>query len=383
MPRILLGQLTSNGDCLYATILARQIKRDYPGAHLTWAISSLCAGMIRGNPDVDDVWEVPMSGWEYEEILWRVFEREALRRVLRGEFDHAFLSQIMPNNYRNYDGTIRPSILRNYGKPITVSIENVLALGSEERANVEAFAKDTHLDDHPHRILFECSCKSHQSFITPDLAQEVAEHVYAALPDATVIFTTHLPMVLRHRQSRYAGRLSLREVAGLTHHCTLFVGAGSGGTVVASSTASRRLPTIQLLRGSTSVFASIKHDFEYFGLPADHVLEMTREAPADIAAAIVVACREGMASAQPRFEDRIAPRFGFYRDSIRAMLLDRSRYIEALESLKVTVSRYGPVPELREFGRSEIAPNLARDPDWFFAHRRDTARSILAELGLE
>ena len=31
MTRILLGQLGSNGDCLYATIVARQIKKDFPG----------------------------------------------------------------------------------------------------------------------------------------------------------------------------------------------------------------------------------------------------------------------------------------------------------------------------------------------------------------
>lgn len=28
--RILLGQLFKNGDCLYATVLARQIKKDFP-----------------------------------------------------------------------------------------------------------------------------------------------------------------------------------------------------------------------------------------------------------------------------------------------------------------------------------------------------------------
>lgn len=383
MERILLGQLTSNGDCLYATIVARQIKHDHPGAHLTWAVSSLCAGMVRNNPDVDAVWEIPMTGWEYEEILWRVFEREAVRRLLRSEFDRAYFSQIMPNNYRNYDGTIRPSLLRNYGKPITVPIENVIVLDLDEVSRVEAFASAAGIKEFEHRILFECYCKSHQSFITPDLAQEVAEHIYSALPAATVIFSTHLPMKLRDARSRYAGGLSLREIAGLTHHCTLFVGAGSGGTVVAGSTASRRLPTIQLLRGSTSVFASIKHDHEYFRLPSDHILETTREAPTDIAAAIVAACCEGIAPAIARFEERIVPHFSFYIDSLREMLLRRGRYIEALESLGVTLGRYGPVPELREWGRAEVAPNLTRDPDWFHAHRRETARALLAALKFE
>ena len=43
---ILLVQLFSNGDCLYATTIARQIKQDYPGCKLTWAIASFCKDII-------------------------------------------------------------------------------------------------------------------------------------------------------------------------------------------------------------------------------------------------------------------------------------------------------------------------------------------------
>ena len=37
--KVSLVQLDANGDCLYATTIARQIKQDYPGCHLTWWIS--------------------------------------------------------------------------------------------------------------------------------------------------------------------------------------------------------------------------------------------------------------------------------------------------------------------------------------------------------
>src|SRR5512138_3038540 len=40
--RVLLGQLEANGDCVYATTVARQIKTDNPDCHLTWAIGSRC-----------------------------------------------------------------------------------------------------------------------------------------------------------------------------------------------------------------------------------------------------------------------------------------------------------------------------------------------------
>ena len=74
MLRILLGQLGSNGDCLYATILARQIKHDFPDCHLTWAISSLCRPMIEQNPDVEKIWEVPVNSWSGQEFMWEAFE---------------------------------------------------------------------------------------------------------------------------------------------------------------------------------------------------------------------------------------------------------------------------------------------------------------------
>ena len=62
--RILLGQLGSFGDCLYATTVARQIKVDFPECHLTWAIGSPYRSILDNSPDVDDIWEVPFSSRE-------------------------------------------------------------------------------------------------------------------------------------------------------------------------------------------------------------------------------------------------------------------------------------------------------------------------------
>lgn len=51
--RILLGQLGSYGDCLYATTVARQIKQDFPGSTLTWAVGSMYADVLDQNPHDD------------------------------------------------------------------------------------------------------------------------------------------------------------------------------------------------------------------------------------------------------------------------------------------------------------------------------------------
>jgi hypothetical protein len=149
--RILLGQLGAHGDCLYATILARQLRRDYPSAFITWAISDRSSGLLANNPDIDEVWEIPVDR-DSMPVIWSVFEREADRLYARREFDHIVLSQIWPNNLQNYDGTVRPSILRSYGRPITVPIENVIRLTDDELERTEGYALQNGLAAFRHRI---------------------------------------------------------------------------------------------------------------------------------------------------------------------------------------------------------------------------------------
>ena len=84
--RILLGQLASNGDCLYATTVARQIKHDYPGCHLTWAIGSMYRHILDNNPDVDEIWEIPLSNISDMFDTWQRFEAQALERKKNRRF---------------------------------------------------------------------------------------------------------------------------------------------------------------------------------------------------------------------------------------------------------------------------------------------------------
>jgi len=382
MKRILLGQLTANGDCVYATILARQLRHDNPAAHITWAVSTQCAGLLKNNPDIDETWEIPVQGWNAHELIWRIFQREAVERSLRREFDEILLSQIWPDNARNYDGTVRPSILRSYGRPISVPIENVIRVTDEEAETVDAFVRENSIEGFEHRILFECSSRSGQSFVTPDLAQDIADKIYAVLPNATVIFTTSEPMTLRDERSRYAGALSLREIAHLTHACSLFVGAGSGCTVLATSTAAKKLPFVLLLKADTSVFASFAHDFAYFGIDHPGIVEMTDEDPARIAACVALVASEGAAPALQELGGTIPVTFDHYGEVLERTLLRQQRFLDAARSLMTTADRYGWTEDLIRLGEDRIAPVLARDPSWFFANERafgDKFRAALAE----
>ncbi|MES1991057.1 MAG: hypothetical protein V4441_08915 [Pseudomonadota bacterium] len=376
--RILLGQLGAKGDSLYATILARQIRHDFPDAEITWAIFDQNAELLENNRHINNVWKVPLGDRSRTAMMWDVFEREAMRRMIRREFDRVVFSQINPSNFQNYDGTVRPSMLRAYGAAITVPIENVIDLTDNEISRVEDFVRDEGLDKFQHRILFECTAQSGQSFVNTDIAQEIAAKLYERLPDATVIFTTHLPMKLRDDRSRYAGTLTLRETAHLTKHCTLFVGSGSGGTVAASSTSSKALPMIQLLKKSTSVYASFAHDFEYFGITDRTILEMTNENPAHIADCFARVCRDGINKAFDEFDSRIAVKFDHYFKSIEKNLLFRHRYLDGGRSLMATAKRYGWTKDLITFGAERLLPNFRLDPSWLFPDAKHIADELHA-----
>ena len=377
---ILMGQLGNNGDCLYATIVARQIKHDFPDCRLTWGIANKCRTIPVNNPYVDDIWVFPAIKGEDMPAMTRNFMQQALRRTQSGEFDRVIYPQIWPDNFRNYDGTVRPSLLRNYGAPITVPIENVLCLTGEEQENVANFVKREHLLDYDHRIIFECASTSGQSFVTPKLAKLVAACIYDVLPSTTVIMSCKQTMAADDPRTKWAGVLSLREIAALTRAGTLFVGSGSGCTVAATSTAAMPLPMIQLLLKGTGVFASFSHDFRYYNLPNDHIVEMTNEAPEVIADAIVTACTQGIAAARAGFHVELDQDFEFYTQLIHTNLLIEMQFIDAAQSVMTAVGRYGWHPQLVKFAREKILPNLQADAQWHLESGRATALQFAQSL---
>jgi hypothetical protein len=376
--KFLLGQLANNGDCLYATILARQIKHDYPDAHLTWAISSLCVQVINNNPYVDEVLEVQVSDSTQQHAAWDSFEQEVFRWQNGSSlYEHVIHSQIWPNNFRYFDGTIRPSILRAYGKPITVAIDNDIYLDECEIANTDKFVKNHGIDAYQHCILFECASKSGQSYITPDFALKVAKLVVNEISDACVILSSHQSIDTDNYRIIDGSALTLRENAELTHHCSQFVGCGSGLTVVVTSGVAKQLPNIQLLIEDTSVYASFFHDFEYWGKSSNHFTEMTDVDESHVAAAIVTTCLEGQEPCREKYHKPSRLSFGFYESLIDKCLIKNQKYIDAARSIQITSERYGWHPELLKLAKNKIAPLVRLDPTCRFLPVAEEAELFL------
>ncbi|XZN93587.1 MAG: glycosyltransferase [Microcoleus sp.] len=352
--RILLAQLGSNGDCLHATTLARQIKHDYPNCHLTWAISSMCRSMIEGNPFVDEIWEVAARNWSEIVAAWYDLEKEVQVRLSRGEFDEVFLTQVSPNNYQNYDGTTKASLFRGYPKPITVPIQNILRLRSDEIERVRNFAEQHNLLKRSHVILFEYTSSSSQSFVKPEYALSVARWLLSRLPDCTIILSSHIKITTGDTRIIDGSVLTLRENAELTKYCSLLIGCSSGVTQIALTDWAKPLPMIQLLLASTSVYASIAHDLEYSQQSSEQVLEMTACPIEQVVECAYTALIQGFSAARSRFNQQIPLHFDFYLTLIRQALLQNEQYVKAARSLLYTAERYGWHEQLKTFVKTEL-----------------------------
>ncbi len=115
--KILLIQLFSNGDCLYATTVAKQIKADYPGCHLTWAIATFCKNIIDENPFVDaviEVRDVPKNDLR----AFRQLKNKYRQEKDAGLWDEVFITQNMDENLAYYDGCIRPGVFMHIHTPL-------------------------------------------------------------------------------------------------------------------------------------------------------------------------------------------------------------------------------------------------------------------------
>jgi ADP-heptose:LPS heptosyltransferase len=309
--KILLGMLVANGDCLMATVLAKQIKKDYPGCHLTWAISNLCRQVIENNPDLDAIWEIQLADKKAgEKEGWFSFQREALQKKETGEFDEIFFTQIYPSNVHNYDGTTRGTIYHAYPHPVTADARPVLRLYDDEIKKIFLFAEQNQLNKYKHVVLIECSAFSGQSFVTPEWALAVAGALVQQFNNLLVIISTHLKLDSPHDRIIMGNRLSLRENAELTKYCTLIVGCSSGITWMATTDWAKQLSMIQFLkRGIGFTFASVAYDHQYWGLDNSQIIETTNEGINDAVELISDVLNKGIVACKPEYHQELRPRF--------------------------------------------------------------------------
>lgn len=315
--KILLVHLASNGDCLYVTAIARQIKKDYPGCHLTWIISNLCSQVLINNDDVDKV-----ETWEVKSVkdalfdAWYDLQQKLNSPGFKEQYDHIFKTQFFPENIHLYDGTIRSSLLRSYPNYKSMPVTPHLRLTGHEISNAEKFVLENNMSSFKKVVLFECTPGSGQSFINPALAIEISQKLTEIFPDMVVVLSTHLPLDTHHERIIVANTISFRENAQLAKHCDLFIGASSGITwLLTSDWIEKPIPSIQLLSVAKGIsFASVKYDFDYWGLDHGHIVEIFTPGVQRVIECVKLYYSHGMAACLERYNEKVKPNPFFIKD---------------------------------------------------------------------
>jgi len=304
--RVALVQLAAYGDCLFATLVARQIKRDHPGCHLTWVIGDKFASILDGNPHVDAVHKIVLSSRaEAFSSGWEKAKTWVTDQVRMGNLEKAYFTQIFPDNLRYYDGLIRTTIYGAYGKPITGPHLPEVFLTEAENRNVADFAVKHCLREFKHVFLVECGPGSGQSPMTPARAEALAHAVEKHNPEVVFLMSSSETLVRPSPQVVDASSLTYRENAALARHCTGLIGCFSGITVLTTSTAGKALPMLQILRKSTGAFrwGSVAMDFRRVRLDESRVIEMAEPSDTRIISCIEKWLSESHSAARGQFHE--------------------------------------------------------------------------------
>lgn len=273
--KILLAHLNSNGDCLYATVIARQIKEvDYPGCHLTWAVNNWSKQTILLNPSVDEIWEVPTEKSLTSKKEWDTFVKIAEAKKQSGEYDEIYYTQIIGKNIMHLNGDIRDSIYKNYPHHITVSQQPVIKLSAPETENVKRFAEQHNLAGYKHVVLFECGPDSFKSALNPASSLLIANKYIANNPDTLFILSSNKKIASSSPQVIDGSTISFRENAELTKYCSFFIGCSSGISWLGTTNWAKPLRKILVINNNTVLNSSMLEDHIEAGLPSVDIIEM-------------------------------------------------------------------------------------------------------------
>lgn len=338
--RILLVQLFSNGDCLYATAVARQIKHDFPDCYLSWLIAKSCKDIISGNPYIDEI-QVTNEVAKNNVIAFRKIKRKVFLEKKQGKWDEVFITHNMDDNQALYDGTIRGMIFRAYPKPITVPVQPVLVLTDEEKQNVKLFAEKNKLQQFKNIILWEYAPQSGQSVLNFEFVMKVAGKI-TEFPETCVILSS---------ANSFSGTanifdasiLSVSENAELTHYCSLLIGCSSGITWLSTSSAAKQLPMIQLLDPQAYFLNAPSVDFKRYAISTEGLIELIKFDEEKIVKTVKTFIEEGIVSAKEKYSEALPVQFNTTRKVVYNLLC-YLHFKAIAKHYRVTTSIYGKHP---------------------------------------
>ncbi len=356
------------GDCLFAAIIARQIKeKDFPDCHLTWAVNFKCRQVVEANPYVDEIWEIPTEKSAATEAEWKNFKREAEQRKQSGDFDEIFPTQIIGENIFNFDGGIRSSTYNNYPRPISVSPQPTIRLSETEVENVRRFAAEHKLADFEQVILIECGPDSFSVALDAAAAINLAKEIGANRKIAFVL-SSDKKINAASPNIVDGSVLSFRENAELTKFCDLLVGCASGISWLSTTDWAKKLPLVLMINRRNPVFPSMIFDHENINLPVEHIIEIDSDggdALRKLRECVELILDADFARARREFNENLQPdnldilelqlRDAYQRKDLKTFSRRVSRYARRSGWRTIFTAKFGKII-INLFGRSFDKP---------------------------
>lgn len=337
--KILLIQLFSNGDCLFVTTIAKQIKKNNPDCELTWIVSSRCSSMLLQNPDVDIVEEVEITDVSQNRIVFEQVVKEARIKKQAGVYAQVIVPQLLGTNLKFYNGVVCTSLFKSSGLKIDVDTRPVLILDEKEKTAAKQFAEKHQLQIYKNVVLFECAPQTNQLLLTDELILGYAKQVVKN-ESTCVILSAPKAYHFQHPQIINGNVLSIRETVALTHYCTLLLGCSSGISWAATSIAAKSLPTVQLLAKNAYYFNPLSLTFFKLKRSADTLIEMIEFDKQKLSEVFEDIFSKGFQQARSKHHQQVQVQFRLYRGIINGFLKE-GKCSEIVTFVKINYKEHG------------------------------------------
>lgn len=337
--KIALIQLFSNGDCLFATTVARQIKDDHPACELTWIVSSKCKNMLLNNPDIDVIEEVLIPDPAQNETIFNRVVKETQEKKKAGMYTEVIVPQLLGTNMKFYDGTVCSSVYRSSGLNIKVDNSPVLYLTENEKEAAGQFALKHNLTGYKNVVLFECAPQTKQLNLTDEIILDYSLRILKE-ENTCVILSGPRPYNFDHPHIIDGNTLSIRETVALTHYCTLLLGCSSGISWAATSIAAKPLPMVQILAPDGYYFNPLSLTFKRWHKPTARLIELIHFDTDKLEAVFTDIFHQGFEKAQIKHNQLVKPQFRLYRGIIHHFL-KRGRLAEIATFVRVNLKENG------------------------------------------